>query len=100
MLAGAKAVLEIGCGDAFASRIVLQEVGQLSVTDFDPLFFEDIRARTVENWRFAAAFVHDMLSAPPPGTYDGIYALDVLEHISPADETRFLTHMVGAHADS
>jgi 2-polyprenyl-3-methyl-5-hydroxy-6-metoxy-1,4-benzoquinol methylase len=99
MLAGAKSVLEIGCGDAFASRIVLQEVEQLSVTDFDPLFIEDIRARAVENWRFAAAFVHDMLSAPPPGTYDGIYALDVLEHISPADEKRFLTHMVGALAE-
>ncbi|HVA40067.1 MAG TPA: hypothetical protein VNF49_05345, partial [Candidatus Binataceae bacterium] len=36
MLSGKKHVLEVGCGDAFASRIVKQEVGKLTVIDFDP----------------------------------------------------------------
>src|SRR5438270_9597178 len=37
MLAGCKDVLEVGCGDAFPSRIVQQEVGRLTVTDFDTI---------------------------------------------------------------
>lgn len=96
MLAGAGHVLEVGCGDAFASRIVLQEVEKLSVTDFDPVFVEDIKARAVEGWEFADCFVHDMLSGPPPGEYDGIYALDVLEHIAKSDEEKFLANMTAA----
>jgi 2-polyprenyl-3-methyl-5-hydroxy-6-metoxy-1,4-benzoquinol methylase len=94
MLAGSTRVLEIGCGDAFASRIVQQEVGALSVTDFDPIFIADARARQVEGWHFAELFVHDILATPIAGRYDGLYALDVLEHIAPADEHAFLSHMI------
>lgn len=100
MLSGAENVLEVGCGDAFASRIVQQEVKRLSVTDFDPLFIEDARSRQVEAWNFADLFVHDILREPIPGRYDGIYALDVLEHIDPTDEDRFLTHVIAALAPS
>lgn len=96
MLAGAGNVLEVGCGDAFASRIVLQEVGKLSVTDFDPVFIEDIKARAVEGWKFTDCFIHDLLSGPLPGEYDGIYALDVLEHIAKSDEEKFLANMTTA----
>ncbi len=98
MLAGSAEVLEIGCADAFASRIVLQEVGRLTVTDFDPLFIEDVKSRSLPRWAYADAFVHDLLTAPVPGRYDGIYALDVLEHIEPADEHRFLVNMIAALA--
>jgi len=38
MLAGRKHVLEIGCGDAFGTRIVQAEVGQITAIDFDPVF--------------------------------------------------------------
>jgi 2-polyprenyl-3-methyl-5-hydroxy-6-metoxy-1,4-benzoquinol methylase len=98
MFAGAENVLEVGCGDAFASRIVQQDVKRLSITDFDPLFIADARSRQVDGWRFADLFVHDILREPIPGQYDGIYALDVLEHIEPSDEDRFLTHMITALA--
>ena len=42
MLSGRNKVAELGCGDAFGSRIVLQEVNELHVYDFDPIFIEDI----------------------------------------------------------
>src|SRR5690348_7786770 len=45
MLAGCRHVLEIGCGDAFFSRVVRQDVGQLTAVDFDPAFVEDAKAR-------------------------------------------------------
>ena len=35
MLRGKRRVLEVGCGDAFMSRIVQQEVGDLIAVDFD-----------------------------------------------------------------
>jgi 2-polyprenyl-3-methyl-5-hydroxy-6-metoxy-1,4-benzoquinol methylase len=94
MLAGRKNVLEIGCADAFGTRIVRQEVEKLSATDFDPVFIEDVKRRMSPRWSFDA-FVHDMLAGPvPPQNYDGIFALDVLEHIMPADEPTFLSNLV------
>jgi 2-polyprenyl-3-methyl-5-hydroxy-6-metoxy-1,4-benzoquinol methylase len=86
----------VGCGDAFPSRIVQQEVERLTVTDFDPIFIEEARRRPAPGWELAGAFVHDMLSGPPPGNYDGMYALDVLEHIGEQDEDVFLANMTAA----
>ncbi|MCL4802597.1 MAG: class I SAM-dependent methyltransferase [Burkholderiales bacterium] len=91
MLAGRRHVLEIGCGDAFGTRIVQAEVGRLSALDFDPVFVEDVKARMVPRWQFDV-FVHDMLDGPVPGSYDAVYALDVLEHIEPAKERVFLAN--------
>lgn len=93
ILAGRQHVLEIGCADAFGTRIVCQEVGKLTATDFDPVFIADVKQRTSTRWPFDA-FVHDILEGPVPGTYDGIYALDVLEHIAPENEQRFLHNIV------
>lgn len=89
MLAGSKHVLEIGCGDAFGTRIVQQSVEKLSATDFDEVFVEDVKARMVERWRFHV-FTHDLLAGPIRGDYDGIFALDVLEHIRVENEHTFL----------
>ena len=99
MLAGKEHVLEIGCADAFCTRIVQQAVGQVSVTDFDPVFIADVKARMDPRWPLAGAFVHDMLSGPVPGKYDAIYALDVLEHIEPRREHEFLRNMIAALAE-
>lgn len=91
MMSGADKVLEIGCGDAFGTRLVQQEVKSLEATDFDPVFVEDVKARMVDRWRFNV-FVHDLLDGPIPGSYDGVYALDVLEHISQQHEQIFLAN--------
>ncbi len=91
MLSGSEHVLEIGCGDAFGTRIVQQEVKALSATDFDAVFVRDVEARMVERWRFPV-FTHDLLDGPIPGSYDGIFALDVLEHIAPEHQDIFLSN--------
>ena len=92
MLAGRKKVLEVGCGDGFASRIVQQEVKELTVSDFDPVFVADARSRGNGRWP-ANAIVVDILSAPPPGRYDAVYTLDVLEHIPAAREDVFIKNI-------
>ncbi|MDJ0838691.1 MAG: class I SAM-dependent methyltransferase [Acidobacteriota bacterium] len=93
MFAGRRHVLEVGCADAFGTRIVVQETQRLTATDFDPLFIEDARKRQNDRWQFDCV-VHDMLGGPMPGDFDGAYALDVLEHIEPEDEDTFIKNMI------
>ena len=98
MFAGRQNVLEIGCADAFATRVVRQDVKNLTAVDFDPVFVSDVNARMSAKWPFTC-FQHDMLSGPvPPATFDGIYALDVLEHVQPADERVFIGNAVASLA--
>lgn len=98
MLSGRHDVGELGCGDAFGSRIVLQEVGKLSVYDFDPVFIDDVNARASEDWPLEA-HIHDIVSAPLPSRHDGIYSLDVIEHISREDEDAYLSNLRSSLTD-
>jgi cyclopropane fatty-acyl-phospholipid synthase-like methyltransferase len=98
MLSGSEHVLEVGCGDAFATRIVAQEVKRVTAVDFDRSFVEDALARMQDPWRFEVR-QHDMLEGPVAGEFDGIYSLDVLEHIAAGDEDRFLSNMVAPLAE-
>ncbi len=93
MIAGKNKVLEIGCGDAFQSRIVAKEVESLTVMDFDPLFIDDINERNTCP-PFLKAVEHNLSKAPLPKEYDAIYALDVLEHIPEHEENRFLCNII------
>ena len=92
MLTGKERVLEVGCGDAFCSRIVMQEVQNLTVTDFDPVFITDIKERMDPDWAMEYS-EHNMLESPFPKRFDAIYSLDVLEHIHPSDEDQFLANL-------
>lgn len=99
MLSGKQRVLEVGCGDAFGTRIVLQEVGAICAIDFDPVFVKDVNERMEERWRFECR-VHDVLSGPVDGSFDGAYALDVIEHIPKVDEWRFMSNIVRSLNDN
>src|SRR6185295_7097456 len=83
----------VGCADAFGTRLVLQEVARLTATDFDPVFIQDVRDRMEEKWRFECQ-VQDLLAGPLDGRFDAAYALDVIEHISPAKEKTFVGNIV------
>jgi hypothetical protein len=93
MLAGRKHVLEVGCADAFGTRIVQQAVGKVSAIDFDPVFIADVKERMDPDWSLEV-FVHDMLAGPVSGPFDAAYALDTLEHIAEADEDRFINNIM------
>lgn len=91
MLSGKKRVLEVGCADAFGTRLVQQEVGAVTASDFDPVFIDDARKRMdAEGWK-CETVVHDILTGPvPPADYDAAYSLDVFEHIVPEQEDKFV----------
>src|SRR3954449_8038492 len=95
MLQGRDHVLEVGCADAFGTRIVQQSVRKVSATDFDPLFIDDVKERMDPHWPLDA-FVHDMLAGPVPGSFDAVYALDVLEHITEQEEDCFISNMIAS----
>ena len=93
MLAGRRNVLEIGCADAFGTRIVQQAVDKVTATDFDPIFIDDVKSCMSSRWPIET-FVHDMLSGPVDRNFDAAYALDVLEHIDAEREDDFLHNVV------
>lgn len=93
MLTGRGHVLEIGCADAFGTRLVLQEVKQLTATDFDQTFVDDVLRRMDRRWVFDCR-QHDLLAGPFPGRFDGAYALDVIEHIPAEREHVFVQNIV------
>ena len=93
MLAGKNRVAEIGCGDGFGARIVKQEVGQLTITDYDSYFikrFEDIIS---EEWPISAV-EHNILEGPLEQKFDAIYSLDVMEHIHSENEHVFIKNII------
>jgi 2-polyprenyl-3-methyl-5-hydroxy-6-metoxy-1,4-benzoquinol methylase len=93
MLAGRKHVLEVGCADAFGTRIVQQTVGRLTATDFDQVFVDDVNRRMDERWKFECR-QHDLLAGPFPGSFDAAYALDVIEHIPESREDTFVGNIL------
>lgn len=95
MLTSRSSVLEVGCADAFGTRLVQQEVGKVTAVDFDPVFVADVSSRMTERWAFEV-HTHDMLEGPVSGNFDGAYTLDVLEHIAPDDEALFMANLVGS----
>lgn len=95
MLKGRQRVLEVGCGDGFCARLIQAEVAHLTITDFDPLFIEDAKARMVDPW-ICDALTHDILNGPVPGRFDAAYSLDVLEHIPAEVENRYFDHVIAS----
>ena len=98
MFDGFTNVLEVGCGDAFATRIVQQSVSRMTVSDVDPVFVENVNSRLNQRWPMNV-ILHDMTVGPLDGQFDGIFAMDVFEHIPPKDEMDFLRNICDSMAD-
>ena len=94
MLAGKPRALEVGCGDAWAARIVRQAVGELVALDIDAGLIESARACVSDRWPIGL-LQHDMAERPLPGLglFDAAYSLDVLEHIEPGRSHLFVKNI-------
>lgn len=95
ILEGKGSVLEVGCADAFGTRVVQQFTEKVTAVDFDPVFIEDAQERRHKDWP-VELFIHDILKGPVPGQFDAAYCLDVLEHIDPVDEALFVRNMASS----
>jgi SAM-dependent methyltransferase len=93
LLAGKMDALEIGCGDGFNTRLVLQSVPHVHGIDADA-FAIDWAIQNAAGENLNATFsVADAASGPLPGAYDAVYSLDVIEHVPPDDEAAFLRNI-------
>ena len=96
MLSGYGKVLEVGCGDGFASRLVHSEVKELYSIDFDPYFIEEACKHKDADWPVTFS-VHDILSGPyllaDGDKFDAIFSLDVIEHIPSHQESIYLKNI-------
>lgn len=93
MLSGKPSVLEVGCGDGFGMRLVLQEVGRVHGVDFDPMFVDWARAQARREGLNCTFSAHDLTKEAPPAKFDAAYSLDVIEHIPRRLERRFLRNI-------
>ena len=99
MFAGMKEVVEVGCGDAFGAPVVAKAVGTVTCTDIDEATLEDNRLRLAEFQNIKFKY-HDFREGPLPMKADGAYAVDVLEHVFPDEESLFLTNIAAGLTDS
>lgn len=84
MLEGKNRVLEIGAGDGVASALVQQFVGELTCTDIEAA---------------EGVVKHDILSGPYGEGFDGVFSLDVLEHVEMFQTWTFLENMKDSLGD-
>jgi hypothetical protein len=98
MLSGRSSVAEVGGGDAFGTRIVLQETQNLIVYDYDPILIENVEHRADPRWPVKAQR-HDILEAPLPIRHNAIYTLDLIEHLPVTQEGRLLRHLCHSLSD-
>ena len=94
VLEGAHNVIEIGCGDGFASRIVRQHVDNLLLTDIDKVMVE-LASKSGSNKYPVSTAVHNFSESSLENSdeFDGAYLLDVLEHIPREKEEVFLRNI-------
>ena len=59
MFDGLNHVLEVGCGDGFASRLILQQIKQLTAIDVDHNFINNAKDRNIKDWHINFK-VHDI----------------------------------------
>lgn len=96
ILTGKKNVLEVGCGEGFGTRIVLQTVGKVHGIDFDPLFIDVARELyKCEGLKcdFSVADVTKKISLKE--VFDAAYTMDLIEHIASDKEDKVMSNIVG-----
>lgn len=88
-------ILEVGCGDGIGLPIVAQVANELWVADWDERLLEGDKRRLwfLQNVHYKHVdFNKD--TASDIGAIDAVYAIDVIEHLDPENEERFMSNIV------
>ena len=93
MLEGKKNVLEVGCGDGFGIPIVAQSVGRVLGIDVDDRLINGNRKRLekIKNIEFRKMSICEDV---PNEIFDGIYSIDVIEHLDKPLNKPFMENQV------
>lgn len=95
MLEGKRSVLEVGCADAFFSRIVRQHVDCLVAVDKSYDYIGSAKKVRSPRWHVYLNSWDILEDGPcaPGGGFDAVYCLDVFEHIEKAREDVLLGNL-------
>ncbi len=93
MLAGKGEVIEVGCGDALGLPIVAQTVSRLYAVDWDHRQL-DGNAERLSHVENVSYILHDFNESPLGIQAEAAYTVDVLEHVEPSKEARFVENLV------
>jgi 2-polyprenyl-3-methyl-5-hydroxy-6-metoxy-1,4-benzoquinol methylase len=96
MVSKSDCLLEVGCGDSFQNRIVKQSCKSLTAIDMQKNLI--LEAKINKSKIFPVTHIHhNILSGPVSKTknlYDGVFSLDVLEHIDKKNEKKFIKNSI------
>lgn len=99
ILSGKDKVLEVGCGDGFGAPIMAHEVGKLHCVDWEKRNIDGNKRRL--SFLQNTTFEHlDITNKKTSEKFDGIFSIDVIEHLLPEDENDFIKNMVDSLYDS
>lgn len=91
-----ESILEIGCGDSFQNRVVKQSCKSLTAIDIKKELI--IEAQNNKSKTYPVKHVlHDIISKPisnKKNLFDGVFSLDVLEHIDKKKEKKFIKNSI------
>lgn len=93
MLDGKDKVFEIGCGDGLGIPLIAQAVNHLHCVDWDIRNIEGCKRRLghLKNVSYEQI---DLNNNQLKDKYDAAFSIDVLEHIEPALESRFMNNII------
>ncbi|MEK0157751.1 class I SAM-dependent methyltransferase [Pseudoalteromonas piscicida] len=89
-------VLEIGCQEGMGSLIVSQTVKKLTSVDFYKPHIQDAQKYMGKNLDNVTFQGHDIIGGPVEGTFDGVFTMDVFEHIDPQQAGLFMENIVAS----
>jgi 2-polyprenyl-3-methyl-5-hydroxy-6-metoxy-1,4-benzoquinol methylase len=93
ILEGKKTIMEIGSGDGFGLPIVAQVAKKLYAVDWDKRLIEGNKRRL--GYLKNVEYLHvDLNKQSPDVSVDGAFLIDVIEHLEPKNEVRFIRNVV------
>lgn len=92
MLEGKKYVVEIGCGDGFGVPIMAQAVEHLHCIDWDIRNIEGCKRRLKHLKNVSYEHIN-LNEVPLQCKADAAYSIDVIEHVEPREEARFMQNI-------
>ena len=91
-----ESILEIGCGDSFQIRVVKQSCKSLTAIDINKELIIEAKYNKSKNYP-VKHISHDIISKPisnKKNLFDGVFSLDVLEHIDKKKEKKFIKNSI------
>ncbi len=94
MLEGKDLVVEVGCGDGFGVPIMAQAVKHLICIDWDERNLENC-AKRLKHLKNVSYQKLDLNQTSASLNADAVFSVDVIEHIDPPHEDRFMKNLCG-----